>query len=69
MKTVDARGHSCPIPVVMVRKAVAAEKPETLEVLVDNQCSVENVTRYGSSQGYKVEVTAEGAEFRLSLKK
>ena len=69
MKTVDARGHSCPIPVVMVRKAVTAEKPETLEVLVDNQCSVENVTRYGSSQGYKVEVTAEGADFRLSLKK
>jgi len=69
VKTVDARGHSCPIPVVMVRKAVAAEKPEALEVLVDNQCSVENVTRYGSSQGYKVEVTAEGADFRLSLKK
>ena len=37
MKTVDARGHSCPIPVVMVRKAVAAEKPAELEVLVDNQ--------------------------------
>ena len=66
MKTVDARGHSCPIPVVMVRRAVTAEKPEAL---VDNQCSVENVTRYGSSQGYKVEVTAEGADFRLSLKK
>ena len=69
MKTVDARGHSCPIPVVMVRKAVTSEKPSELEVLVDNQCSVENVTRYGSSQGYKVEVTAEGADFRLSLKK
>lgn len=53
MKTVDARGHSCPIPVVMVRKAVTAEKPEALEVLVDNQCSVENVTRYGSSRAIR----------------
>ena len=69
MKTVDARGHSCPIPVVMVRKAVTSEKPSELEVLVDNQCSVENVTRYGQSQGYKVEASPEGADFRLKLKK
>ena len=69
MKTVDARGHSCPIPVVMVRKAVTSEKPEALEVQVDNQCSVENVTRYGKSQGYSVDVAAEGADFRLKLSK
>lgn len=69
MKTVDARGHSCPIPVVMVRKAVTSEKPSELEVLVDNQCSVENVTRYGQSQGYKVKASPEGADFRLTLKK
>lgn len=69
MKTVDARGHSCPIPVVMVRKAVTGEKPEELEVLVDNQCSVENVTRYGKSQGYTIETTPEGADFRLKLKR
>ena len=42
--TVDARGYSCPMPVVMVQKAVKADVPATLEVLVDNQCSVENVT-------------------------
>ena len=43
--------------------------PSELEVLVDNQCSVENVTRYGQSQGYKVEASPEGADFRLKLKK
>ena len=69
MKTVDARGHSCPIPVVMVRKAVAAEKPAELEVLVDNQCSVENVTRFAENSGYKVAVAPEGQDFRLSLSK
>ena len=53
----------------MVRKAVTSEKPEALEVLVDNQCSVENVTRYGKSQGYSVDVAAEGADFRLKLSK
>lgn len=69
MKTVDARGHSCPIPVVMVRKAVTSDKPSELEVLVDNQCSVENVTRYAHSQGNTVETSAQGADFRLELKK
>ena len=47
--TVDARGYSCPMPVVMVQKAVKADAPATLEVLVDNQCSVENVTRFAEN--------------------
>ena len=67
--TVDARGYSCPMPVVMVQKAVKADAPATLEVLVDNQCSVENVTRYGMGQGYQVQVTQEGQDFRLTLSK
>ena len=66
---VDARGYSCPMPVVMVQKAVKADAPAALEVLVDNQCSVENVTRYAHSQGYTVETSALGADFRLELKK
>ena len=69
MKTVDERGHSCPIPVVMVRKAVTSEKPSELEVLVDNQCSVANVPRFAENSGYKVAVAPEGQDFRLSLSK
>ena len=34
---VDARGYLCPMPVVMVQKALEAEHPDTLEVLVDNE--------------------------------
>ena len=66
---VDARGYSCPMPVVMVQKEVKKNAPATLEVLVDNQCSVENVTRYGMGQGYQVKVTQEGQVFRLTLSK
>ena len=66
---VDARGYSCPMPVVMVQKEVKKNAPSTLEVLVDNQCSVENVTRYGMGQGYQVQVTQEGQDFRLTLNK
>ena len=43
---VDARGLLCPMPVVMVQKEVKANKPAALEVLVDDPCAVENVTRF-----------------------
>ena len=66
---VDARGLLCPMPVVMVQKAVKANNPDTLDVLVDDPCAVENVTRFAGSQGYKVTVTEDGADFKLSLSK
>ena len=67
---VDARGYSCPTPVIMVQKAVKASSPVSLEVAVDNQCAVENVTRFASNSGYAVEVApADEDEFRLTLTK
>lgn len=66
---VDARGLSCPMPVVMVQKEVNANKPSELEVLVDAKVCVENVTRYATSQGYKVEVKEADGEFSMMLKK
>lgn len=38
-------------------------------MLVDNQCAVENVTRFAGSQGYKVAVKADGEDFTLILTK
>ena len=69
MKTVDARGFACPQPVIMAQKAIKADAPGELEVLVDNKCAVENVTRFGESRGYAVSVAQEGTDFRLTLKK
>lgn len=65
---IDARGLACPMPVVMVQKAVKNGTPAELEVLVDNQCAVENITRYASNQGYQVAVQEQdGEEFTLKL--
>lgn len=67
---IDARGLACPMPVVMVQKAVKDGAPTTVEVLVDNQCAVENITRYASNQGYRVSVQEqENEEFALTLTK
>lgn len=66
---VDARGYSCPMPVIMVQKAVKDGAPQTLEVLVDNRCSLENVTRFANNKGYSVTSSQEGEDFRLVLTK
>ena len=64
---VDARGLVCPMPVVLVQKAVKADAPQTLEVLVDDRCAVGNITRFAQNNGYSVEVFEENGEFRLIL--
>lgn len=65
----DARGYVCPMPVVMVREEIKKNAPATLEVMVDHQCAVENVTRFARSQGYQVSVEPQGPDFLLTLKK
>jgi len=66
---VDARGLSCPMPVVLVQNAVKSNHPNELEVLLDAECSVENVTRYAVNQGYTVTKEENGDETKLILKK
>ena len=45
MKLLDARGLSCPEPVIMTRKAMATGE-SAYQVVVDNPTARENVTRY-----------------------
>ena len=45
MQIVDARGLSCPEPVVMTRNAMAGKEP-AYQVLVDTVAAKENVTRF-----------------------
>lgn len=68
MIEVDARGFSCPIPVVKTQKAIEADPGAEIAVLVETQVSRENVTRLAESKGYQVEVEKNDGEFRLVLK-
>lgn len=68
MKKIDARGLSCPEPVIMLRQAMASNEAE-YELLVDNHVSKENCTRYGEHQGYKVSVRENDGEYTLSIRR
>lgn len=69
MKTIDARGYSCPVPVIMVQKEVAAAEPAELEILVDEKCAVENVTRFAENKGYQVTASDLDGDYKIVLKK
>jgi len=58
MKTVDARGLSCPQPVLMTLDAIKGGDADELEVLVDTDTSKENVVRAATSQGWKYDAVA-----------
>jgi len=65
--TVDALGDKCPVPVVKAKKALATIETGTLEMLVDNETSVKNLTSFAKSQN--CDVTSEQlAEEKYSVK-
>lgn len=68
MKVLDARGLSCPEPVIMIRKAMM-KKEDAYEIVVDNVTSRENVTRFAEHQGYTVSVTESDGEYTLNITK
>jgi TusA-related sulfurtransferase len=65
---VDARGLSCPQPVLDTLAKIAAMGSGELEVLVDTEASKENVARAAQGKGWKVDsISEEGGEYRLKL--
>lgn len=53
MILVDARGLSCPQPVLVTKKAIKND-PNTIEVLVDNETAKGNIKRFLTHSGYNV---------------
>ena len=64
----DARGLSCPEPVIMIREAMKS-KASSYEMMVDNHAAKENVSRFAMHQGYKVSVTEKNGEYTLKMTK
>jgi len=66
--TVDARGLSCPQPVIMTLDEIKKGTDAEIIVLVDTDTSKENVTRAAESQGCRIhEVSSAGEEYRITL--
>jgi len=66
--TVDARGLSCPQPVMLAQKGIAGGR-FPVEVLVDTVTSRENVRRMAVSRGFKVTIVENEEEFKVVIDK
>ena len=67
MYEVDARGLSCPEPVLLTANALKTHGSGPIQVLVSENHTKENVRKYGISQGKKVTVEQDGLGFRLII--
>ncbi|MBP7583220.1 MAG: sulfurtransferase TusA family protein [Spirochaetes bacterium] len=65
MKTVDARGLSCPQPVVLTQKAIN-DGTDAFEVQVNSVVSKENVLRCLSKNGFRTDVKEEGDDIIIT---
>jgi tRNA 2-thiouridine synthesizing protein A len=67
---VDARGLSCPQPVIMALNEIKRAGSGEIVVLVDAEVSSENVSRAATSQGWDVrDISEEDGVFRITIGK
>ena len=66
--TVDARGLSCPQPVLMTMDEMKKVNKGEILVLVDTDTSKENVSRAATSQGWQVkDVQPDQEGYRITI--
>lgn len=67
---VDARGLSCPQPVLMTLDEIKKRQKGEIEVLVDTDTSKENVSRAAASQGWQIkDIQPEGEGYKVFIAK
>ena len=67
MKIVDARGETCPTPVIMLKRALKETKDENIKVLVDNELSSENIEKMLKELGIQFRAYKENKDFVVEV--
>lgn len=67
-ETIDARGLSCPQPVILAKRAID-QGDFPIEITVDSETSKENVSRMATHAGCSVRVEEQGDIFLLRIDK
>ena len=66
---VDARGLSCPQPVLMTLEEIKKTVKGEIEILVDTDTSKENVSRAAKSRKWQgQEILEQGEGYRIRIK-
>ncbi|HXX56747.1 MAG TPA: sulfurtransferase-like selenium metabolism protein YedF [Thermodesulfovibrionales bacterium] len=66
---VDAKGLGCPKPVIMAEEALGGIEEGIVEVLVDNEASVKNLTKFAAKNGFYSEAARADGFWRIKIVK
>jgi tRNA 2-thiouridine synthesizing protein A len=66
---IDARGLSCPQPVILTNKKIKEMGKGVFEVLIDTDTSKENISRLAQQSGWSVEFKKVDEDYCLVLKR
>lgn len=66
---VDARGLSCPQPVIETKRVLDKYSSGTVEILVDTVTSRENVIRFATNAGWKAEWREQDGGYAVTATK
>ena len=66
---IDARGLGCPKPVMMAEDAVSKITEGIVDILVDNEASVENLSRFAAKSGCYSKVEKQDDYWRVKIVK
>ena len=63
MYRLDCVGDICPVPMIKTKKALAEGHSDGLEIVVDNDIAVQNISKLLNAQGCSFSVAKEGEHF------
>lgn len=68
--TVDARGLSCPQPIIMTIKEIQKVKKGNIAILVDTETAQENVVRAAKLQGWDiVDTVSTDGDYKIVIRR
>jgi len=62
---IDCRNIDCPGPVLKTKQAIEKQNITEIQIIVDNDAAVENVTRFLNYQNFEVSVDSDGLIFTI----
>ena len=70
IETIDARGLSCPQPILLTTRKAISIKEGTFRILIDTKAQEENVIRVAENLGWKItDRQYSGNEYRVVVSK
>ncbi len=70
MKTVDAKGKLCPLPLIMTKKALTElQENESMQILLDNETSLSNVSHFLNEYKMQFNVEKQGKDITINVNK